>query len=175
MEKGLLYLIILILYFNELYSQTQDKCGFSDISIEDAQELAWYGNETFLPKFIDSLYQAKGLDKNVENVLYRIPVKFWIYRTSDGTPGGTQRLPTDVDYQNMMDELNNAFRNNNVPIRFYMMNTIGYVNNDNYLNISTTKAFIIGAFHKNIAALNILIVNTLTDAGGGALFAPETN
>ena len=175
MRKIYIIIIISVILLSDIKAQDFTKCGFQDISTEDAQKLPWYGNEKFLPGFIDSLYQAKGLDKNVENVMFKVPVKFWIYRKSNGTPGGTYDLPTDVNYQRMMDELNNAFRNNNVPIRFYMITTIGYVDNDDYLNISALKAFQIGALHKHLRALNIHIVNTLTDAGGVAWFAPEAN
>ena len=83
MRKIYIIIIISVILLSDIKAQDFTKCGFQDISIEDAQKLPWYGNETFLPKFADSLYQAKGMDKNV---MFKIPVKFWIYRKSDGTP-----------------------------------------------------------------------------------------
>ena len=130
MIKKIIIFTILFLQFFLSFSQKKDNCGFSDISIDEAKKLPWYGNETFLHKFTDSLYKVRKADKDVENVIFRVPVKFWVYRRSDGTSGPGEDLPTDIDFQNMMDELNTAFRNNNVPIRFYMMNLVEFVDND---------------------------------------------
>jgi hypothetical protein len=105
--------------------------------------------------------------------MYRIPVKFWVYRSTDGSPGGDYPLPEDIDFQNMTDALNNAFRNNNIQIGFYMINDIGYVDNDDYLTISTFQAYNIGPLHRLAYAVNIHIVNELTDAGGVTSSYPE--
>ena len=93
---------------------------------EESKQLPWYGNETFLNNFYDSLMQAQGTTAlrvagDVEIPLLRVPVQFWVYQISNTNPGGNPDVfPNEISFQLMLDDANNAFRANSINLRFYI-------------------------------------------------------
>jgi hypothetical protein len=128
------FLCIFFAFSNfSLQAQSVD-CVTKDVTLTNEPEalteaqykaLPWYGNENYLTQFYDSLYLANtstptNVRVETENVWLRVPIKFWVYRQNPTTAGGTNPLPNDQAFQRIIDHLNNAFRNNNIRMRFYM-------------------------------------------------------
>ncbi|MCF6366537.1 MAG: hypothetical protein L3J35_10090 [Bacteroidales bacterium] len=61
----------------------------------------------------------------IENIKYRIPVKFWIYRKSDGTGG-----LSEIQIKEHLRNLNHYHSTNNTGIRFYLRPDIEYIDKD---------------------------------------------
>jgi hypothetical protein len=156
------------------------ECATPDISEERFKQLPWYGNEAFLDNFYDSLQTADPVTEPspaarttaVEVPRYRVPVRFWVYRAANvppgGRDGGVEALPTEQNFQFLMDALNEAFRNNGISVRFYMrcvswvdepaaVNLGGYFEQDN-----------LATRHRDNAVINVHIV----DQGTAGVFNP---
>jgi hypothetical protein len=109
----------------------EHNCGTPDPSEAEYVSLPWYGNETYLSNYYDSLSQKKQQPTirqlgDIEFPWLRIPIKLWVYRNSPTDPGGISPITDEEGYQRMMDNLNNAFRNNGINLRFYL-NSIGLI------------------------------------------------
>lgn len=101
------------------------------ISEEEYQSFPWYEN----PEYAVEYYQdfMAGLDveplpnaRQHPNPGFRIPVVFWVYRDDNGGRGIDEQgdlyepLPTDIDIQKLMDVVNHAFGDNDVPMQLYL-------------------------------------------------------
>lgn len=90
----------------------------------------WIGNNQYLSHLLSGLgYPLNAPNVRVEQgnqVRYKIPVKFWVYRNTDGT--GDVDL---TDIQIWMDSLNHYFRINNTGIRLYQIEEVEFINNTN--------------------------------------------
>jgi len=80
MKFNLLFYIIVFILSSVMNAQEDKRCIFPDISQKEAQKFPWYGNSRFLSSFSDSLYYSNSVNKNKEFVMFKIPVKFWVYR-----------------------------------------------------------------------------------------------
>ena len=156
------------------------ECATPDLSEERFKQLPWYGNETFLDNFYDSLQRADPVSEPspaarttaVEVPRYRVPIRFWVYRTADvppgGNDGGVEPLPTERNFQILMDALNNAFRNNGISVRFYMR-CVSYMNDPAAVNLGGYFEQDNLAFRNNDnTAINVHIV----DQGTAGIFNP---
>jgi hypothetical protein len=100
---------------------TDEECASIPLTEQEFMALPWYGNEEYLDTFYDSLQIGQGnptarIDADIEDVWLRVPIKFWVYRDAGNTG---DPLPTERGYQRMLDDVNEAFRNNGINIRFY--------------------------------------------------------
>lgn len=122
-------------------SGSVNQCDTPEPTEAEALQEPWYNNETYLQNFNDSLTQvyeggnpAARVSGDIENPWLRIPIRFWVYRVSATNPGGTSSLPTERGYQLIMDNLNNACRQNGIKLRFYI-GWISYVNDAGAINV----------------------------------------
>jgi hypothetical protein len=140
MKLKLLAFIAFLLLFSQNIQARQ--CETPDVSEAEYQAIPWYGNPDFLTNFYDSLENAfnssstnsRVAPTGVETPWYRIPVKFWVYQIDENNRGGIERLPTQRQFQRLMDELNEGMRRNGVKIRFYM-DCPEFVDNTIHLNV----------------------------------------
>lgn len=104
-------------------------CETIEKTDEEMERLPWYGNNTYLETLRDSaetlLNPIKELkERNGENMcseidaVLMIPIRFWIYRNNEMEGG----MPNDRELQEMMDALNELYRNNGIiTLRFFMV------------------------------------------------------
>lgn len=156
------------------------ECSTPDISEERFKQLPWYGNEAFLDNFYDSLQTADPVTEPspaarttaVEVPRYRVPIRFWVYRTANvppgGRDGGVERLPTERNFQFLMDALNEAFRNNGISVRFYMR-CVSWVDDPGAVNLGGYfEQEDIAYRNRDNAVINVHIV----DQGTAGVFNP---
>ena len=78
-------------------------CGFDDHKIIFKNE-PWTNNNDYLYSFLDSCQY----DSTKNNVLYKVPVKFWIYRRSNSKDGITLTDMKDhIRHLNYFHSINN--------------------------------------------------------------------
>ncbi len=92
-----------------------------------------------------------------------MPVKFWVYRFSNGTGG-----PDLSRLQIYIDNLNKLFNvDNDTKIGFYMKCEIGYIDDDDHMAINNDiEAALLLQNHKEKGCINVHIVNAITNALG---------
>lgn len=154
---------------------TSVRCGTPDLTESEVMALPWYGSDTFLSDYNDSLeaaFNAPSMARvagDIEIPFLRIPIHFWGYQIAPGNPGGndTDRiLRIEETMQVFMDELNNAARNNGIKFRFYVG---GYtpVNRADALFINGfTEEVEISTLYRNLTAVNVHIVDGINGARG---------
>jgi hypothetical protein len=107
--KQLFVLIIGLIFFPTiLFAQTnilENECETPERDTTEFKNLPWFDNNQYLYTLLDSLGyngSSTNYNKSIETigVKYRIPVKFWVYRDSNGNGG-----PADADLQTLMDFL----------------------------------------------------------------------
>jgi hypothetical protein len=99
-----------------------EACGTGKMfSADVASNEPWKGNSAFLEEYLNNI----GYDENINQVFYRIPVKFWVYRLSDGSKGVSPRYLRD-----QIRQLNYYHSINNTGIRFYQHPDVSYIDND---------------------------------------------
>ena len=105
--KKILLLIILTLQVFGSFSQTIQYVDDDapDRDSTEAETLPWFGNNQYLYNLLDSI----GYNNSVGNRIitpdiakYKVPIKFWVYRRSNGTGG-----PSIQNIQNYIDNLKN--------------------------------------------------------------------
>lgn len=104
-----------------------------DRDTTELEALPWFGNNQYLFNLLDSINYPSGANRIIgpSSVRYHVPIKFWVYRRTDGTGGPNLR-----DLQTYIGNLNKAFNtDNNTMIGFYMRCDIGFINNDNSFEI----------------------------------------
>ncbi len=154
MKLKLIFIFFLVLANSSSFAQ--DECGTEDITEKDFQALPWYGNNAFLEQYADSLANVFSganarVEGNGEQVWYRIPVKFWVF--NDSTKGVRWTLQTpERALKAAMWSLNEAFRRNSVPIRFYML-CPEYIE-DNQLFTKIKRPFYLYNTFKNLTFAN---------------------
>ena len=167
------------------YAQTEpaDTCSTPSPTEEHMQKLPWYGDTLYLGHFYDSLRTAndgqaqyRTLVSGVENVWLRIPVQFWVY-TEGATPSFNHvRFPTALDFQAMLDNLNESFRANDIKVRFYAL-CPRFVNDPDAVTINNgTEMTLLGSNNKVGGAVNIHIsqnVDFVYNSIADAIFLPR--
>ncbi|MEA2043397.1 MAG: M43 family zinc metalloprotease [Bacteroidota bacterium] len=107
--------------------------------------------------FLDHYLEQQSYHADSSNILYRIPVKFWVYRLTNGK-GGVEPayLKQQIQY------LNYYYSKNNTGFRFYLYPEISYIDNDRlYVLKYFTSAVFQNFAHKKKGCANILIVGNL--------------
>lgn len=134
-------------------------CGVPDMDTTEFTQLDWFDNNQILEDFLDSLgYPSPGARIMDGNTIYRIPIKFWIYRDDNGTGG-----PSQAQIQNLMDNLNRLYNGiNDTRIGFYMKCDPTYINNSSHLNITLAGADILFVTHSEAGCINVHIVNGIS-------------
>ncbi len=106
--------LILVFFCIPLLSNSQiiqdELCGFDD-NIINLKKKPRINNNKYLNNFLDSC----KYDSSINNILYRVPVKFWIYRRSNGKDGISLTAVKDH-----IRHLNYYHSINNTGIRFYL-------------------------------------------------------
>lgn len=102
---------------------------------------------------LDSIgYPAAGGGYRIigpERVRYHVPVKFWVYRNSAGVGG-----PTDRQLRDYIDNLNRFYNvDNNTLIGFYMKCDVGFIDDDDHLQIGDAEAWLLIQGHKEPGAI----------------------
>jgi hypothetical protein len=77
----------------------------------DYRKKPWKGNNAFLKKYLEQI----NYFGNEEKVRFLVPVKFWVYRNSEGEGGASFK-----DIKELMDDLNYYNRLNKTGIQFYL-------------------------------------------------------
>jgi hypothetical protein len=89
-----------------------------DRDTTELESLPWFGNNQYLENFLDSIGYPSASNRIVglDRVRYRVPIKFWVYRRTNGTGGAT--MENIRDYMNNLNRVYNV--DNNTWIGFYM-------------------------------------------------------
>lgn len=170
MKKFLLFcsLILSVIYQSEGQSTDTIECSTPERDTTDFENLPWWGNNQYLEDLLDSLgySSSSSISPNVvfstSVVKYRVPIKFWIYRHSNGTGG-----PNENQLQSYMDNLNNAFHvNNNTLIGFYEKCDPTFINDDDHIVVTESEAFILASQHHALGCINIHIFQDFRSAIG---------
>ncbi len=115
---------------------------------------------------IDSLEQNNTQARitpqgDIENTIYRQPIKIWLHRNDDGITGPPITFP-----QKAMDDLNKAFIENNIGILFYMIcepEIVISTKLNNPTNDTEEKDIIKSNYVKGI--LNVHLISSMDDYG----------
>jgi len=166
--KNLFKLIIpvfILFLSSKHYSQSLIDCSTPERDEADFEALPWFGNNNYLFNLLDSFGYNGPQPKiaqpgpfDVVPATFRIPIKFWVYRDDNGNGG-----PTESDLQNLMDGLNSHHELNNTRIRFYQRCDIGYIDDDDHLEVGDGEAVGLSnvtAFHAK-GCINVHIVENI--------------
>jgi hypothetical protein len=144
------------------------ECGTEDLTEAQGMALPWYGNETFLPHYYDSVQAADPISNpaarvpgNIENPRRRVPIIFWVYQVSPGVPGGSNPIdfPNEASIQQFMDAVNNAAKTYSLDFRFFVKNII-YVSEQASLTLTDKiQAQDICNRHTDRAVINVHVID----------------
>lgn len=170
MKKSLLFVLCFFSLSQVLNAQTIDTidCDKPDRDTTELESIPWFGNNAYLESFLDSIgYPSSGGSNRIvglDRVKYLIPIKFWVYRSNNGTGG-----PTVQDLQNYIDNLNRLYNiDNRTWIGFYMKCSIGFIDDDSHVDVeSDGEATGLIQDHKERGCINIHIANTLSGNANG--------
>jgi len=105
-----------------------------------------------------------------EDIILRIPLKFWIYQEALGVEGvDNQPLPNELGLQFAVDRLNDAFRSNNLAFRFFIF-SVEQVVNANAVEMNIAERLAWSSVNKHLTSINVHIPN-----GGGDIVEPWNN
>jgi hypothetical protein len=166
MKKILLLIALLLQIFNG-FSQTIQYVDNDapDRDSTEAETLPWFGNNQYLSNLLDSIgYNNSTANRIVtaDIAKYKVPIKFWVYRRSDGSGGANLR-----NLRNYIDNLNRVFNvDNRTLIGFYLRCDIGFINSDDNFDIGGDgEAWNLIQNNKSRGCINIHIVGDYTAAG----------
>jgi hypothetical protein len=145
------------------------------------QALPWYGNNAWLEQYKDSLTHAFSSCQNCriegknENIMYRIPVQFVVARWgADVIERQSPLARTDKTLKAMIFHLNRAMRENEIPIRFYMLCPLFLDEEEATIgSLNITQLCSPFRFLSHPVALTCYIINDFT--GGNGLHCRYTN
>jgi hypothetical protein len=127
--------------------ETDTECWTIDKTEEEMEALPWYGNNAYLDKLQDSVQQflreetqssfrdGDGQCNGSESALF-IPVRFWFYQEEDNDPD----MPTELQLQRMMDELNRLYQMNGMNVRFFAV-CPQFVTDPDAVNMNNWQSF----------------------------------
>ncbi len=149
----LLFIILFVVFFKFIsFSQLfqNENCGVNDNKIFTKRN--HIDNEK-LKAFLDSCDYSPYVD----NVKYRVPVKFWIYRKSNGKDGLSL-----YKIKEHIRNLNYYYSLNNTGISFYLRPDFEYIDNDrlyklNYYNQAPFQTM----KHKCDGCINVYVTEKL--------------
>jgi hypothetical protein len=124
-----------------------DQCACSEFSLIDF--LKNQGKRNYVIE--------NSVNNKEDNILYRIPVKFWIFRMSNGTGGLTL-----TEIKEYMNDLNYYHSINNTGFRFYLRPDIEYINNDRLYKLNyISQAPFQSMLKKSKGCINVLVTEKL--------------
>lgn len=91
---------------------------------------------------------------------YYVPLKVWVYQTSAGVQAATQ-----ADVEQRFNDLQQFFRQNGVPIEFFIKCPISFITSDQYFNISEDEEDDMWSDFRDTNAMNVHIVGDANSAG----------
>jgi hypothetical protein len=114
------FTLVALVVSTHLAAQIPDTidCDVPDYDSVLLEDIPWFGNNIYLENFLDSIGYPSESARIVgqDRVRYHVPVKFWIYRASNGSGG-----PSIIDLQRYIDDLNRFYNvDHNTLIGFYM-------------------------------------------------------
>lgn len=154
-------------------------CETPDLTESELMALPWYGSDTFLSDYNDSLEAAFNTPAmarvagDIESPMLRIPIQFWLYQAGPGNPGGNNPnlFPDERRIQFLMDDMNSAARDNGIRFRFYI-GGIALVSSEDALNLNGfTEQVALASLYRDNLAVNVHIV----DRGLAGVYNPLYN
>jgi len=152
-----IYLLSITSSFSQLgMTQNDGFCASGNERKRALEKLPWYGNNAYLLDILDSTgYRVTKFD--YENVLYRVPLKLWIYRKSDGTEG-----MTEPEIKEMVSNLNYYNLLNNTGFLYYIRPDISYIDKNKRMKIGYwIESPITTTFHRKKNCVNLHIANDI--------------
>lgn len=137
-------------------------CGTPERDTTEFMQLPWIGNNDTLHWLLDSLDIDNAL-RSTNPVFLRIPIKAWVHRHSDGSGGMSLS-----DIRDWLIKTNELFDANNCGIQFYFLCDIGYIDDDDHLEINNyvEAQNISDGQWKQDGACNVHFVENANDANG---------
>lgn len=136
-----------------------------DRDTTELESLPWFGNNQYLENFLDSIGYPSASNRIVglDRVRYRVPIKFWVYRRTNGTGGAT--MENIRDYMNNLNRVYNV--DNNTWIGFYMKCDVTVINDDSWFDIGGDgEAWNLVQNRKEKGCINIHIVGDYEGVAG---------
>lgn len=170
MKKFILLPLFLLVSISFAQAQDTLDCDAPDQDTTEFKQLPWFDNNDYLENFLDSIgYPAAGPQNRIigpDRVRYHVPIKFWVYRNSAGVGG-----PNQVQLQNYIDNLNRFYNvDNNTLIGFYMKCDVGFIDNDDHLDVGDSEAWGLIQSHKEQGCINIHVTNQLSGNASGVSY-----
>ena len=169
MKKVILIAILFVISIKSIAQNNLISCGTEPIDSTTFYNQPWIGNNQYLENFLDSLGYPLSTSTTVNSieslirVKYRVPIKFWVHRRTNGTGGATLS-----EIKNLMKNLNDNFNiSNNTLIGFYMYCNIGYIDNDEGYDVTTnSSARQWNSNYNERGCVNIHLANTIPIING---------
>lgn len=143
-------------------------CQSEPMSDEDFFAQPWVGNNQYLYDLLSANGYPLGGGPQVRieagNIIkYKIPIKFWNYRKSDGSGG----IPSRANLQAWMDALNDHHRAANTGMRFYQLEDIPNIDNSSLTYVPDSWVFNDWNGPRRVGnAINVHLVEVVSNAGG---------
>jgi len=148
------YLLIVLskngLYLPEDYFDQLDTKGLykgKDLSLKDVRDPNTFKKPD---EKETSLSVGRG---GSPGTTYYVPLKVWVYQTSAGVQAATQ-----ADVEQRFNDLQQFFRQNGVPIEFFIKFPISFITSDQYFNISEDEEDDMWSDFRDTNAMNVHIV-----------------
>jgi hypothetical protein len=143
-------------------------CDVPDRDTTEFENLPWFSDNQYLENLLDSIgYNITGSNARIigpAEARFKVPIKFWVYRRSNGTGG-----PTLANIQAYMNNLNRFYNvENRTLIGFYMRCNITFIDNDASFNVeSDGEARGLLQNNKERGCINVHIAQTISDGSLG--------
>lgn len=167
--KKIIISLIIVISVSTIVSSQNRQCATPDVTYEEYKSFVPLDNKE-LQNFIEETV-LKSLKEVEDGILFRIPIKFWIYVDDNGENWGNPlaEIPDELNFQLILDSLNILFAQNNIPARFYIACSPTFITNSNMDNPETWRRMYWGRIHHLDHALNLHLVSTMPNASGWAL------
>lgn len=112
------------------YGQDTVLCSTPDISHHEFEALPWYANNRYLFDFLDECNYF-ATKEQPDKILYRVPVKFHVYRNDKGQGGlSLEAIKTHLN------ALNHFHISNKTGFLFYLFPEIRYIDNTKTMQVN---------------------------------------
>lgn len=157
-KTPLLTLAVLIILAHTAIAQHLDaSCAVREAGRLEMSTLPWYGNNNFLDNVLEE-HHYHNSTFDYDNALYRIPVKFWVYRNKSGKGGAERR-----ELRKMMQNINYYNILNNTGVLYYMLPDVGYIDKGRHLDLGYYwEAPWQTLVHHDKGCMNVFVVDEIT-------------
>jgi Secretion system C-terminal sorting domain len=165
--KRVIFILLISVISTTIFGQTYQLIDndADDRDTTELETLPWFGNNQYLNNFLDSIGYPSAASRIIgsDRVRYHVPIKFWVYRRTNGTGG-----PNMQNLQNYIDNLNRIYNvDNNTFIGFYMKCDVGILNSDQWFEIGGDgEAWNLIQNRKEQGCINIHIVGDYEQTAG---------